>query len=76
LEEKKLQAIKEEVEEKLRNESKDSVKKAISEANKSLNIEENELLDDDDDSEYVDTLSRQDGFGEGHKLNIGDSFNL
>ena len=71
--EKELQAIKEEVEEKLRNESKDSVKKAISEANKSLNIEENELLDDDDDSEYDDTLSQQDGFSEGLKLNIGDS---
>ena len=72
--EKQLQAIKEEVEEKLRNESKDSVKKAISEANKSLNIEENELFDDNDnESEYEDTLSKEDAFGEELKLNIGDS---
>ena len=73
--EKELQMIKEEVEEKLRKESKDSVKKAISEANKSLNIEENELLDDDDDddeSEYEDTLSQEDN-SEEVKLKIGDS---
>ena len=75
--EKELQMIKEEVEEKLRKESKDSVKKAISEANKSLNIEENELLDndDDDESEYEDTLSQdaEDLYSEGAKLKIGDS---
>ena len=73
--EKELQMIREEVEEKLRKESKDSVKKAISEANKSLNIEENELLeneDNDDVSDYEDTLSEQD-IEDGLKLKIGDS---
>ena len=73
--EKELQMIKEEVEEKLRKESKDSVKKAISEANKSLNIEENELLEDDDNiSDYEDTLSEENNEN-GLKLKIGDSLN-
>ena len=73
--EKELQMIKEEVEEKLRKESKDSVKKAISEANKSLNIEENELLEDHDNiSDYEDTLSEENNEN-GLKLKIGDSLN-
>ena len=72
--EKELQMIREEVEEKLRKESKDSVKKAISEANKSLNIEENELLEDNDESDYEDTLSEENN-EDGLKLKIGDSLN-
>ena len=79
--EKELQAIKEEVEEKLRKESKDSVKKAISEANKSLNIEENEILDDTDDNDDNDNDDSDDSDGleddndnhNGLKLKIGES---
>ena len=82
--EKELQAIKEEVEEKLRKESKDSVKKAISEANKSLNIEENDILnnntDDEDENEDEDNDDDEDEDNDGNdhdglKLKIGDSLN-
>ena len=55
--EKELLHIKAEVEEKLRKESKASVKKAIIEANKSLNTEETDLLEDEDSSDYDDTFS-------------------
>ena len=81
--EKELQIIKEEVEEKLRKESKNSVKKAIIEANKSLNIDETNLLDDDDENESdnendnENTLKQDEeyDFAKESKLKIGESLN-
>ena len=73
--EKELAAIKAEVEEKLRKESKDSVKKAITEANKSLNKETDVLKDVSDlkeDSEADSEYFTEDESVDSNKLVIGE----